>query len=275
MSKLYVVGTPIGNLGDLSPRAREVLAGCDFIAAEDTRVTLKLLNHCGLKKPLVSYYEHNIRARGEEIVARIAAGESCAVVTDAGMPCISDPGEDLVRLCRDREVDIEVVPGPSAVIAALAVSGLPTSRFSFEGFLSTTRKNRLAHLEEIRELRHTLIFYEAPHKLLTTLQDLQEGLGDRRVALCRELTKLHEEVVRTTFSGARALYAERSPKGEYVLVVEGYTPPPPAAAPLEEAVDLARSLVAAGQAPTAACKEAARRTGHRKSQIYAALQEGR
>ncbi|MBC2872406.1 16S rRNA (cytidine(1402)-2'-O)-methyltransferase [Bittarella massiliensis] len=275
MSKLYVVGTPIGNLGDFSPRALEVLQNCDFIAAEDTRVTLKLLNRFGVKKPMVSYYEHNIRARGEEIVDRILAGESCAVVTDAGMPCISDPGEDLVRLCREREVEIEVVPGPSAVIAALAVSGLPTSRFSFEGFLSTTRKNRLAHLEEIRQMRHTLVFYEAPHKLLTTLQDLKEGLGDRRVALCRELTKLHEEVVRTTFSGALEHYADHSPKGEYVLVVEGYTPPQPVQVALEEAVALARRLVEEGQAPTAACKEAARQTGHRKSQIYTALQEGR
>ncbi|MFA9380957.1 MAG: 16S rRNA (cytidine(1402)-2'-O)-methyltransferase, partial [Acetanaerobacterium sp.] len=208
--KLYVVGTPIGNLGDFSPRAREVLSSVDFIAAEDTRVTLKLLNHFEIKKPMVSYYEHNLRERGEYIMGRILAGEQCAIVTDAGMPCISDPGEDLVRLCRDSGVPIEVVPGPSAVISALAVSGLTTSRFSFEGFLSMAKKARTAHLAEVKDNPRTLIFYEAPHKLCATLADMLRVLGDRRISLARELTKLYEEVRKTTLSEAVAYYADHT-----------------------------------------------------------------
>ena len=218
---LYVVGTPIGNLGDLSPRAVETLRQADFIAAEDTRVSLKLLNRFEIKKPLVSYYEHNLRERGEYILSRLLAGETCAVVTDAGMPCISDPGEDLVRLCAEQGVPVAVVPGPSAAVSALALSGLSTSRFAFEGFLSTNKRNRLAHLEEIRSDRHTLIFYEAPHKLVSTLSDLLQALGNRRIALARELTKVHEEVIRTDLSGALAHFEQNTPKGEFVLIIEG------------------------------------------------------
>ena len=191
--RLYVVGTPIGNLGDLSPRAAQVLAEADFIAAEDTRVTLKLLNHLGLKKPMVSYYEHNLRERGRMILERIQAGETCAVVSDAGMPCISDPGEDLVRICGEAGIETIVIPGPSAAIAALAVSGLSTSRFTFEGFLSTSRSSRAAHLEGLRQEERTMIFYEAPHKLLPTLADLREVFGgSRRISIGRELTKLQD-----------------------------------------------------------------------------------
>ena len=199
---LYVTGTPIGNLSDLSPRAAQTLSEVDFIAAEDTRVTLKLLNHLGIKKPMVSYYEHNKRERGEIICNRIEAGANCAIVTDAGMPCISDPGEDLIRLCGERGIKTVVVPGPSAVIAALAVSGLETGRFCFEGFLSVNKKSRGEHLQSLQNERRTMIFYEAPHKLPATLCDLYAAFGERKLSIVREITKLHEEVIRTTTAEA-------------------------------------------------------------------------
>ncbi|WP_101548109.1 MULTISPECIES: 16S rRNA (cytidine(1402)-2'-O)-methyltransferase [Anaerotruncus] len=272
--KLYVVGTPIGNLGDFSPRALETLQNCSFIAAEDTRVTLKLLNRFEIKKPLVSYYEHNIRERGQEILARILAGEDCAVVTDAGMPCISDPGEDLVRLCAENGVETVVVPGPSAAVSALAVSGLPTARFSFEGFLSVKRTSRMEHLEAVREDPRTLIFYEAPHKLVSTLADMLEAFGDRRIALARELTKVHEEVRRTTLAGAAAHYAENPPRGEFVLIVEGAPPKKTEPPDFREAVELTLGLAAQGASLSEAAKEAARRTGYKKGELYkAALKE--
>jgi 16S rRNA (cytidine1402-2'-O)-methyltransferase len=211
---LYLVGTPIGNLGDLSPRARETLEKVDFIAAEDTRVSLKLLNHFDIKKPLVSYYEHNRRQSGARIAARLLAGESCALVTDAGMPAISDPGEDLVRLCAERDIPVAVVPGPSAVVSALAMSALSTQRFCFVGFLSTTKRSRFAHLEALREERRTMVFYEAPHKLRRTLEDMAAVFGgDRPISLCRELTKLHEETVRTTLSAPSPAARRRPPGG--------------------------------------------------------------
>ncbi len=266
--KLYVVGTPIGNLGDLSPRAAQVLQSVDFIAAEDTRVTLKLLNHFNIKKPMISYYEHNLRERGELIVSRILGGEQCAIVTDAGMPCISDPGEDLVRLCRERGVPIEVVPGPSAAISALAVSGLTTSRFSFEGFLSTAKKARAEHLNEIKDNPRTLIFYEAPHKLVQTLEDMLRVLGDRRISLARELTKLHEEVLCTTLFQAVVYYKENAPRGEFVLIVEGAQKIEPERVDIAEAAQLARELAQQGLSLSEAAKQAAAKTGHRKSEIY-------
>lgn len=228
---LYLVGTPIGNLGDLSPRAAETLAAADFIAAEDTRVTLKILNHLGLKKPLVSYYEHNRAESGPRILARLLGGESCALVTDAGMPAISDPGEDLVRLCHENGVKVAAVPGPSAVVTALALSGLPTGRFTFEGFLSTANRNRREHLESLRGETRTMVFYEAPHKLLATLNDLRDAFGgERRLSVARELTKLHEETSVTTLADAAAYYAGHPPKGEFVLVVEGAPLPEKSAA---------------------------------------------
>ena len=220
---LYLVGTPIGNLGDISPRCREILEAVDFIAAEDTRNTLKLLNYMGIKKPLISYFEHNKRERGMEILSRIQEGKTCALVTDAGMPGISDPGEDLVKLLTEEGYTVSVVPGPCALISALVLSGLPTGRFSFQGFLSTAKKSRREHLEGLKYTKETLIFYEAPQKLRNTLADLLEYFGDRRVALCRELTKLHEEVQRGTLSEMIAYYAEKDPRGEYVLVLEGAT----------------------------------------------------
>ncbi len=245
-----------------------MLGSVDFIAAEDTRVTLKLLNHFGIKKPLVSYYAHNLRERGQVIVARILAGERCAIVTDAGMPCISDPGEDLVRLCAEAGVPVEAVPGPSAAVTALAVSGLPTSRFAFEGFLSVKRNSRSAHLAQVKDDPRTLIFYEAPHKLLATLNDLLEAFGNRRISLARELTKLHEEVRRTTLSEAVEWYAEHPPRGEFVLVVEGAQVRLDEPPTLEEAVELVQALAAGGMSLSDAAKEAARQTGYKKGELY-------
>ena len=268
---LYVVGTPIGNLGDLSPRALEVLDSVDFIAAEDTRVTLKLLNHFGLKKPMVSYYEHNRLQRGEIIVNRLLQGESCALVTDAGMPAISDPGEELVRQCREAGIPLFAVPGPSAVITALALSGLPTGRFTFEGFLSMNRKNRLEHLRELETEKRTMVFYEAPHKLPATLRDLLEHLGNRKLALARELTKLHEEVLITSLADAVSHYENQSPRGEFVLVIEGMQQKEPVPCTLEEAVAMARQRVEKGDSPSLAAKAAARETGIKKGSIYRLL----
>ena len=269
---LYVTGTPIGNLGDLSPRSAQTLGEVDFIAAEDTRVTLKLLNHLGIKKPMVSYYEHNKRERGEIICARIEQGENCAIVTDAGMPCISDPGEDLVRLCAERGIQTVVVPGPSAVIAALAVSGLHTGRFTFEGFLSVNKKSRGEHLQGLLHERRTMIFYEAPHKLPATLRDFYAAFGDRRLSIVRELTKLHEEVIRTTTAEAATRYADGSVRGEIVLVLEGAPEEETAEAyTLEGAAALARQLTENGKKATEAAKEAAAVTGFKKNDIYREL----
>ena len=217
---------------------------------------------------MTSYYQHNLRERGEEILARIESGENCAIVTDAGMPCISDPGEDLVGLCADRGIPTVVIPGPSAAISALAVSGLPTSRFCFEGFLSTNHKNRMEHLHQVAGDRHTLIFYEAPHKLIYTLQDMLEVLGDRRIALCRELTKLHEQIIRTTFSGALELYREKSPRGEYVLIIEGAPEPEKNALTLEEAAAQVKALREAGLSVSDAAKQVAKETGYKKGELY-------
>ena len=222
---LYLVPTPIGNLGDISQRCRQTLEEADFIAAEDTRVSLKLLNHLGIRKSLVSYYEHNKAFKGEKIVERILAGETCALVSDAGSPAISDPGEDLVKLCHDAGIVVCAIPGPCAAITALSISGQATGRFCFEGFLSTAKKSRREHLESLAKEQRTMIFYEAPHKLLTTLEDMAAVFGaDRPISLCRELTKLHEEVVRTTLGAAIEKYTENGPKGEFVLIVAGAAP---------------------------------------------------
>lgn len=272
MSKLYVVGTPIGNLSDMSPRAVETLGEVDFIAAEDTRVTLKLLNHFNIKKPMVSYYEHNKRERGEMICGRILAGESCAIVTDAGMPCISDPGEDLIKLCEERGIKTVVIPGPSAVISALAVSGLETGRFTFEGFLSVNKKSRNEHLNSLKNEHRTMIFYEAPHKLPSTLSDLYSAFGDRKLSIVRELTKIHEEVIRTTTKYAAENYADGSLKGEFVLVLEGATKQDEEESyTLEYAVETAKKLIENGEKPTEAAKQAALMTGFKKNEIYREL----
>ena len=255
---LYVVGTPIGNLSDFSPRAAETLAAVDFIAAEDTRVTMKLLNHFGIKKPLVSYYEHNKAEKGGRIVDRILAGETCAIVSDAGMPAISDPGEEMVALCAAAGVPVVPIPGPCALVTALAASGQPTGRFTFEGFLAMNKKNRRAHLESLRGETRTMLFHEAPHKLQATLRDLAEAFGpDRRIALCRELTKLHEEVRRTTLGQAVSYYEAHPPKGEFVLVVEGAPPVAEQAPTLEDGLALVDKLQLEGWSTRDAVKEAA------------------
>lgn len=269
--KLYVVGTPIGNLSDFSPRAVETLASVDFIAAEDTRVTLKLLNHFEIKKPMVSYFEHNRRERGEIILERIKSGENCAIVTDSGMPAISDPGEDLVDLCLSNGITVESVPGPTAFATAMAMSGLPSGRFTFEGFLSVNKPSRREHLEEIVSERRTMVFYEAPHKLTATLKDLYKYLGDRRIALIKELTKIHETVERTTLSEACEKYSAQTPKGEFVIVIEGSTEPKQKEVSLDEAVALAKGLVENGMAINDAAKEIAKETKLKKGDIYKAL----
>lgn len=273
MGALFVVGTPIGNLSDMTYRAVETLKAVDFIAAEDTRVSMKLLTHFEIKKPLVSYYEHNLRERGEYIVARIVAGENCAIVSDAGMPCISDPGEDLVALCVESGVDVKVIPGPSAVISGLAVSGLKTARFTFEGFLSTNKVSRAAHLKSLITQERTIIMYEAPHKLMNTLGDLLATLGDRRISVARELTKMYEEVVRTTISGAMERFSEKAPRGEFVLIIEGAAPLAPEVFTLAQAVKIAADLVYDGTKETEACRVAAKKCGFTKSEIYAMLQK--
>ena len=270
-----MVGTPIGNLGDMTYRAVETLEKVDFICAEDTRVTSKLLNHFGIKAPLISYHEHNAAAMGEKICSRLRAGESCAVVTDAGMPCISDPGEKLVKLCAENGIKVEVVPGPSAVISALAISGLNTSRFRFEGFLSVNKRQRYDHLAQVRDAEETLIFYEAPHKLHKTLRDMLDYFGDRRISLCRELTKLHEEVIRTTLSQALELYPDnKTAKGEFVLVIEGAAPDEADDADtIEKAYEQVKALVEKGVRGTDACREIAKSTGFSKGELYAMLVE--
>lgn len=221
-STLYLVGTPIGNLSDLSERAKKVLSEVDFIAAEDTRNSMKLCSVLGIKKEFVSYYEHNKKSSGERIISRLLSGENCALVTDAGMPAISDPGEDIVRLCADAGITVSVIPGPCAAVSALALSALSTSRFTFEGFLPAQKNERKKRLAILEKEERTMIFYEAPHKLSATLADMAEIFGEsRKISLCRELTKLNEEVIRTTLCEAVKLYSEKEPRGEYVLIIEG------------------------------------------------------
>ena len=269
---LYLVPTPIGNLGDISPRAKKTLAEADFIAAEDTRVSLKLLNHLELKKPLVSYYEHNKNESGPRIVERLLAGESCALVTDAGSPAISDPGEDLVALCSKAGVCVCAIPGPCAAVTALSVSGLPTGRFCFEGFLSTNKKSRREHLDSLKSERRTMIFYEAPHKLQNTLKDLTDAFGpERRISLCRELTKLHEQILRMTLGEALAYYTENDPRGEYVLILEGAAETSEEALTLEDAVSLALERIASGASKKDAVREVSRETGFPKNALYDAV----
>ena len=266
---LYLVPTPIGNLGDISQRCRETLENADFIAAEDTRVSLKLLNHLGIRKSLVSYYEHNKAFKGEKIVERILAGETCALVSDAGSPAISDPGEDLVKLCHDAGIVVCAIPGPCAVITALSISGQATGRFCFEGFLSTAKKSRKEHLESLSCEQRTMIFYEAPHKLLTTLQDMAAVFGeDRPISLCRELTKLHEEVVRTTLGGAIEKYTENAPKGEFVLVVAGAPQVEKEIPSEEDAASYVQKLMESGLSRKDAIKQTAKDLNLPKNVVY-------
>lgn len=272
---LYVVGTPIGNLGDFSQRAIDTLNSVDFIAAEDTRVTIKLLNKFNIKRPLISYHEHSKSQRTDQIISKLLDGDNAAIVSDAGMPCISDPGEKLIDICIENNIDVKIVPGPTAAVSALCLSGLNTSRFAFYGFLSTNRKSRLDTLLELKNLPLTLIFYEAPHKLISTLKDLLKHLGDRKITLAKELTKIHENFQRTTISGALNFFDEtgKSPKGEYVLIVDGAkaTNNLDNSSTLTEAVDFAKNLVKEGFKPVDAAKQAAKITNHKKNEIYSLL----
>ncbi len=266
---LYLVPTPIGNLGDISTRCRETLEAADFIAAEDTRVSLKLLNHLGIKKSLVSYYEHNKDFKGNVILERILAGETCALVSDAGSPAISDPGEDLVKLCAEHGITVCAIPGPCAVITALSISGQATGRFCFEGFLSTAKKSRREHLEALARETRTMVFYEAPHKLLSTLEDMAAVFGpDRSISLCRELTKLHEEVVRTTLQEAITRYTANAPKGEFVLVIAGAPPQEKTVATTEDAAARVAALMAQGLSRKDAVKQAAKELDLPKNVVY-------
>ena len=265
---LYLVATPIGNLGDLSPRAVETLAGADFIAAEDTRVSVKLLNHFDIKKPLVSYHEHNRATAGQAILTRLLGGETCALVTDAGTPAISDPGQELVALCAENGVTVQAIPGCCAAITALAVSGLDTRRFTFEGFLPSGKKERRTALEELTGEVRTMVFHEAPHRLRAALADMAEVLGDRPIALCRELTKLHEDTVRTTLAQAAAYYAANEPRGEYVLVVAGRERQSQAQLTLEEGVDRVLRLRADGVRMKDAVRQVADDTGLSRNELY-------
>ncbi len=270
--ELYVVGTPIGNLGDFSPRAVETLRTVDFIAAEDTRVSIKLLNYFDIKNKLIAYHEHNRAEKGPSIVERILAGESCALVTDAGMPAISDPGQDLVRLCHESGIKVNTVPGPSAIITALALSGLEVSRFTFEGFLTGNKPKRREHLEEIKTERKTMVFYEAPHKLAATLHDLHTALGDRKIALIKELTKIHENIEFGTLSELDGKYDGVKHKGEYVIIIEAKTEEELASESEDiDPVELAKSYITEGLSVNEAAKKAAKETNTKKSEIYKQL----
>ena len=271
---LYVVGTPIGNLGDITERQLEILGSVDFIAAEDTRVTRGMLTHFNLHTPLVSYHEHSPEAVINRIAERLMSGENCAVVTDAGMPCISDPGALLVQRAIAEQIPVRVIPGPSAVISALAVSGQDTGRFCFEGFLSVNKKQRREHLDSLRFEMRTMVFYEAPHKLLNTLHDMLEAFGDRSVTLCRELTKIHEEVTKTTLAEASEHFAQNTPRGEFVLVIAGAKPAETEDAPtFASAVQAAKQRISAGERATDVCREIAALTGFPKRKLYQAVLE--
>ncbi|HIV67929.1 MAG TPA: 16S rRNA (cytidine(1402)-2'-O)-methyltransferase [Candidatus Butyricicoccus stercorigallinarum] len=270
---LYLVGTPVGNLEDLTYRAVRILGEVDVVAAEDTRVSGKLLHYLNLSKPMVSYHEHNRRQRGPELVQRMLRGETCALVTDAGMPAVSDPGEELADLCHEAGIPVVPVPGACAAVCALAQSGLPSDKWCFEGFLPTANKPRRARLDVLRAEPRTCIVYEAPHRLRATLRDLAEALGERRVSISRELTKLHEECLRMTLPEACAHYETHEPRGEFVLVIEGAREDAAqsAADRMAQAIALTEELTAAGLTLTAAVKQAARQTGARKNQLYQAM----
>ncbi len=273
MGTLYIVGTPIGNLGDMTFRAVETLKSVDFICAEDTRVTAKLLNHFEIKKPLVSYYEHNAKRESPLIAERILNGENAAIVTDAGMPCISDPGELLVRECAEKGVQVTVVPGATAVMSAAAVSGLPTRHIAFHGFLSTEKKERQAQLAAVKNSTDTLVFYEAPHKLVGTLEDMLAFFGDRKISLCRELTKIHEEIYRTTLAQAVEHYKAEEPRGEFVLVIEGMAEQSESIDSIESALEQVGKLAESGMRPADACREIAKVSSFSKGELYSAYLE--
>jgi len=268
----YIIGTPIGNLGDITLRQLETLESVDFICAEDTRVTLKLMNRYDIKNHLVSFHEHSSQADAQRIIDRILGGENCGIVTDAGMPCISDPGEVLVQMCAENGIEVRVVPGPSAVVSAVALSGFPARRFTFEGFLPVQKKERAERLENLRNETAVMVFYEAPHKLKTTLSDLAAAFGDdRKIAICRELTKIHEEILRMTLAEAKEYYSVHEPKGEFVLVIHGGRKSDQQNITIEQALEQVRCLVEMGERPVDACKAVAKDTGFRKGELYSAF----
>ena len=268
----YIIGTPIGNLGDITLRQLETLESVDFICAEDTRVTLKLLNRYDIKNHLVSFHEHSSQADAQRIIDRILSGENCGIVTDAGMPCISDPGEVLVKMCAENGIEVRVVPGPSAVVSAVALSGFPARRFTFEGFLPVQKKERSERLEDLRNETALMVFYEAPHKLKVTLADFVGNFGDdRKIAICRELTKVHEEILRMTLAEAKEYYSVHEPKGEFVLVVQGGRKSDKQDITIEQALEQVRCLVEMGERPVDACKAVAKDTGFRKGELYSAF----
>lgn len=272
MGIFYVIGTPIGNLDDITIRQLDTLKSVDFICAEDTRVTLKLLNRYGIKKSLVSFHEHSSKADAQRIIERILNGENCGIVTDAGMPCISDPGEVLVKMCAENNIEIKVVPGASAVVSAVAVSGMDTRRFMFEGFLPVNKKERSERLELLKDETGIMVFYEAPHKLKNTLSCLADFFGkDRKISLCRELTKIHEEVLRMTLGEAVEYYNSTEPRGEFVLVLEGKSKSTDDKITLEQALEQVKKLVEMGEKPTDACKAVAKESGFRKGELYSAF----
>lgn len=272
MGIFYVIGTPIGNLDDITVRQLDTLSSVDFICAEDTRVTLKLLNRYEIKKQLVSFHEHSTKAEAQRIIDRILNGENCGIVTDAGMPCISDPGEVLVKMCAENNIEVRVVPGASAVVSAVAVSGLDTRRFMFEGFLPVNRKERSERLELLKNETGLMVFYEAPHKLKNTLSCLADFFGeDRKISLCRELTKIHEEVLRMTLGEAVEYYNTTEPRGEFVLVLEGKTKNTDEKITLEQAIEQVKKLVEMGEKPTDACKAVAKESGFKKGELYSAF----
>lgn len=268
----YIIGTPIGNMEDITLRQLDTLKSVDFICAEDTRVTVKLLNRYEIKKPLVSFHEHSSKSVAEGIIARLIDGESCGIVTDAGMPCISDPGEVLVKMCAENGIEVKVVPGPSAVVSAVAVSGLPTARFCFEGFLPVPKKQRSERFEVLQDETRIMVFYEAPHKLKNTLADLRDFFGEeRKISICRELTKIHEEVLRFTLGQACSYYEQCEPRGEFVLVLEGKSESCDEKISIESAMEQVRKLVDMGERPVDACKAVAKENGYKKSELYSAF----
>ena len=269
---LYLVATPIGNLGDISARAVETLRSVDFIAAEDTRVSLKLLNHFSIKKPLVSFHEHSSKESGNKIIDRLLVGESCALVSDAGMPCISDPGEELVHMCAESGINVTAVPGPCASVTALSLSGLPSGRFTFEGFLSTARKSRFEHLNELKDEKRTMIFHEAPHKLIRTLRDMLDVFGDRRVSISRELTKFYEETLRCSLSEALSHFEQKPPKGEFVLVIEGKGKTPVSSETgVQDAVIIVNQYIDSGLSVKDSVKKVSEESGIPKNMLYNAV----
>lgn len=272
---LYLVGTPIGNLEDLTYRAVRILKEVDFVAAEDTRVSGKLLHYLEISKPLVSYHEHNKRQCGPKLVQRMLAGEHCALVTDAGMPAISDPGEDLAALCHEAGIQVIPVPGACAAVSALAQSGLPSDKWCFEGFLPTANKPRRERLDVLKREPRTCIVYEAPHRLKQTMCDLADALGERRVSISRELTKLHEECLHMTLPQAAEYYQMHEPRGEFVLVIEGAgdDPAQSEADRMAQAIALTQELTEAGLTLRDAVKQAAKQTGARKNQLYQTMVE--